>query len=95
MTAWEIGRLAQSGRIGISMPARTWFFAVTSAAGTEVVPVDADIALAATELPGEFHRDPADRFLVATARHFDVPIVTRDAAILDYAAAGHVRALPC
>jgi PIN domain nuclease of toxin-antitoxin system len=95
ITAWEIGRLAGSGRIGLSMPARTWFLATTAQAGMQVVPLDAEIALAATDLPGEFHRDPADRFLVATARSLGVPIVTRDAAILAYAASGHVRALAC
>jgi PIN domain nuclease of toxin-antitoxin system len=91
ITAWEIGRLAGSGRIGLSMPARTWFLTTTAQASMQVVPLDAEIALAATEL----HRDPADRFLVATARSLDVPIVTRDAAILAYAASGHVRALAC
>lgn len=95
VTAWEIGRLAGSGRIRLSMPAKTWFFSVTADAGIGVIPLDAQIALAATELPGEFHRDPADRFLVATARALDVPIVTRDAAILAYAASGYVRALAC
>jgi PIN domain nuclease of toxin-antitoxin system len=51
--------------------------------------------LAASFLPGDFHNDPADRFLVATARVMGVALLTRDRKILDYAAAGHVRAIAC
>ncbi|RWK44330.1 MAG: VapC toxin family PIN domain ribonuclease, partial [Mesorhizobium sp.] len=32
---------------------------------------------------------------IATARAFDLTLVTRDQSILDYARAGHVRALAC
>jgi PIN domain nuclease of toxin-antitoxin system len=46
-------------------------------------------------LPGELHADPADRLLIATARQLGVPLVTRDRRILDYAAQGHVDAIPC
>jgi PIN domain nuclease of toxin-antitoxin system len=46
-------------------------------------------------LPGELHNDPADRLIVATARAMRVPIVTRDAPILRYAAAGYVAAMEC
>ena len=46
-------------------------------------------------LPGDFHNDPADRIIVATARALDFVVVTRDRAILDYAKQGYVRALAC
>jgi len=38
--------------------------------------------------------DPADRFIVATARRLDAVLLTRDAAVLEYGAAGHVKARP-
>jgi PIN domain nuclease of toxin-antitoxin system len=47
------------------------------------------------ELPDLAHRDPTDRMLIATARAHDLILVTRDRAILAYAAAGHVRAVAC
>lgn len=47
------------------------------------------------ELPDLTHRDPADRMLIATARAHDLTLITRDRAILHYAAAGHVRAIAC
>jgi PIN domain nuclease of toxin-antitoxin system len=42
-----------------------------------------------------FHADPADRLLVATARALPATLITRDAKILSYSKAGHVRALAC
>ena len=47
------------------------------------------------ELPDLAHRDPADRMLIATARAHDLTLITRDRAILAYAALGHVRAIEC
>ena len=46
------------------------------------------IAAEAYRLPGEFHRDPADRILVATARLESWTLLTADRRILDYP---HVR----
>ena len=63
--------------------------------GIRFVPLDYAMAAHSQTLPGGFHRDPADRFLVATARILDVPLVTRDERILAYARAGHVRAIAC
>jgi PIN domain nuclease of toxin-antitoxin system len=40
-------------------------------------------------------RDPADRIIAATARAFDMTLVTRDRPLLDYADAGHLKALAC
>ena len=41
-----------------------------------MLPLTAEIAVQADEL--ELHSDPADRFIVATALHHDVPLVTKD-----------------
>lgn len=99
VTAWEIGLLAQTSRTGgglkITGEASDWFRASCRNARLQPLPLSADAALAATVLPEPFHRDPADRFLVAQARHGALAIVTRDRAILDYAAAGHVLAIAC
>lgn len=96
-SAWEVGLLARRGR-GPStfLPdADAWFAQFLEKPGLTVSPLTPQIAIAASHLPGEFHNDPADRFIVATARARGAVVVTRDRAILDYAAAGHVRALAC
>ena len=48
-----------------------------------------------SNLPGDLHRDPADRIIIATARELGMTILTRDRMILDYAARGHVSAMAC
>ena len=43
-----------------------------------------EVAVAACQLPGDFHRDPADELIVATARTLNLPLLTADAKILAY-----------
>ena len=94
ITAWEIGMLAARGRFKSSLP-RSAGFAACSTPGVKLADISADILIASSFLPGNLRRDPADRILAATAREFDWILVTRDAALLDYAAEGHIRALAC
>ncbi len=61
-------------------------------AGLRVLPVSHEVLIASTRLPGDMHRDPADRIIVATAREHGLALYTHDKAILRYAAAGHVSA---
>lgn len=68
-------------------------------AGVQILPLSADVIIASTALPlwkhrdGREHRDPADRFLVATARKHGLTLVTADEEILAYGKQGHVRTL--
>ena len=98
VSAWELGMLSRplsgSPRVRLAPSPERWFNQVLAKPGLTDAPLSVAIALAASALP-EFHRDPADRLLVATARALNVPIVTRDRKILDYAEAGHVKAVAC
>jgi PIN domain nuclease of toxin-antitoxin system len=38
--------------------------------------------MAAYALPKDFHRDPADRILAATAKHLNLTLITADERIL-------------
>jgi PIN domain nuclease of toxin-antitoxin system len=62
-----------------------WLAAVETIPSVVFVPVDNEVGVKSVVLPGEFHRDPADRIIVATARHFSVPLVTADERIRNYA----------
>jgi len=64
-----------------------------SAPGLSVEPLLPQIAVEAYTLPDGFHRDPADRLIVATARVAGAALMTRDRRILDYAARGHLTAI--
>jgi PIN domain nuclease of toxin-antitoxin system len=54
-----------------------------------------DIAIDSAHLPLPLHGDPADRLMIATARHLGMPIVTRDRQIAACAAAGHIQVIGC
>jgi len=98
ISAWEIGMLSspKPGRVIAFLPdPATWFARFSAGPGIRTAAFTAEIAIAASQLPEPLHGDPADRLLIATARSLTLPIVTRDAKILAYAAAGHVSAIPC
>lgn len=98
VSAWEIGLLGAARRkhpVQFLPDAKTWFARLLAQAGIRLAPFTPEIAIELSELPGNFHADPGDRLLVATARALGVPIVTRDRHILAYARAGHVRAIAC
>ena len=84
ITAWEIALLLEKGRITLSMGIDDWLDTVEEIEGVRIVPVDVATAVESTRLPGEFHKDPADRMIVALARHFNAVLVTADEKINDY-----------
>ena len=91
VSVWEIGMHAARGRIQLAMPLRAWVDNALSVPGIRLVSVDAAVAAESTLLPGEPQGDPADRFLIATARIHGVALATRDERILGYAKQGHLR----
>ena len=94
-TARERAMLSSKHKLTSPLTPKIWFDRLASRPEVEVVPLTSDILIESSFLPGTIHRDPADRIIIATARALDLTIITRDRLILDYAAKGHVRALPC
>ena len=93
ISIWELAMLEMKGRIVFSMDLTEWVKRAIAAPGFSLAPLTPDIAIDSTRLPGEFHGDPADRILVATARILNAEILTRDQKILGYARQKHVRAV--
>lgn len=91
-SAWEIALLEQAGRIRLGMPPEKFLEIAKEDGGLQVVPMSARILIESVRLPGKLHRDPADRILAATARESGLTLVTRDDAVLEYAAEGHLKA---
>lgn len=89
---FEVGALHTAGKIHLSMPIELWIDSSIERGGLRLTAVTRPIAVDGGLIPVTALRDPIDRMLVATARHLDVPLVTRDGPILDYAhATGLVR----
>ena len=84
ITAWEIAMLVENKRLVLSMDVDSW---LSTAAEIETVRfwhVDVEIATKSVRLPGDFHKDPADGMIVATARKLAAPLVTKDQKIQAY-----------
>lgn len=84
ISAWEIAMLVAHGRLVLSMDVSSWLATVAEIEAVRFFPVDVEIAAKSVELPGEFHKDPADRMIVTTARKLAVPLLTKDDKILNY-----------
>jgi PIN domain nuclease of toxin-antitoxin system len=84
ITAWELALLTKAGKLTLAVPLSEWLTAAALIPCVEFVPVDTNIAVESVMLPDPLHRDPADRIIVATARHLNAPLVTRDERLRAY-----------
>ncbi len=91
MSIWEIALLVRKRRMTLSTPIEKWVDIAMSFQNFKLVDLDSQIGIEANNLPGFFHEDPADRIIVATSRILDIPLITCDQKILDYARQGFVR----
>ena len=80
----EIARLLMVGTVSLSEPLTSWVSETLRALECGTMEISHQIAIEAYSLPGDFHKDPADRILVATARIYDLTLVTMDERILQY-----------
>jgi len=84
ISCWEIAKLVEYGRLELPSPLEEWFEQALSYPGVQLLALTPEIAVESTRLPGEFHRDPADQIIVATARVYGCPLVTSDDKIVNY-----------
>ena len=84
ISAWEVAMLAKAGRLALTMEAEAWLDTIAQVRAIRFVPVDVGISIQSVQLPGEFHKDPADRIIVATARRHSAPLISADMKIRDY-----------
>ena len=84
ISLWEIGMLEKKQRIILEMPCQEWIKQSLALTHLRIQPLTPEIATEACQLPGNFHEDPADRMIVATARVEGLTLLTRDKRILEY-----------
>ena len=93
ITPWEIAMLVAKNRLTFACDVQTWLDDALSQPGISLAPLLPAIAVDSTRLPGTMHADPADRIIVATARHFHATLITTDTQLLAYGRTGHVSVL--
>ena len=81
ISLWEFGNLVGMGRIVIDGTIEDWLSVAASPATVKIQPITPAIVAEMNRLPDSFHRDPADRLIVATARALNLQLATKDRKI--------------
>ncbi|MFN0035246.1 MAG: type II toxin-antitoxin system VapC family toxin [Saprospiraceae bacterium] len=90
ISLWEIAKLVEHQKLSLNLPVLDWINVALTHPKIQVIPLHPEIIVASTQLPGTFHKDPADQIIVATAMYLNVPLLTKDAKILAYS---HVNSI--
>ena len=77
ISGFEIAIKVAKGKLKLPSPPRDWFRKVVEHHGLSVLPLELNACMAAAELP-PIHDDPCDRFIIATAKLNNLPVVTAD-----------------
>ena len=81
LSIWEAMLLIERKRLEVDRPGESWVREALERAPVLEAPLNGEVVLASRRLKTR-HRDPVDRFLVATAQVFDLTLVTADATLL-------------
>ena len=84
ISAWEIAMLVERERLVLSLDVDSWLGKINEIDAIRFQAVNNKIAIESVRLPGEFHKDPADRIIVATARTMGLALITADEKIQAY-----------
>ena len=81
VSTWELLILIEKGRVSVDRDPVTWVAEVSRTVALREAPLTHEVAVESrvVDLP---HQDPADRFLAATARVYDLTLVTADPRLL-------------
>lgn len=90
ISCWEVCKLVKVNRLVLRHPVADWIDQALAYPGIRLLYLTPRIAIESTQLPGPFHRDPADQIIVATARVRTCSLLTADGRILGYP---HVKTL--
>ncbi|MFN8439950.1 MAG: type II toxin-antitoxin system VapC family toxin [Caldilineaceae bacterium] len=90
ISCWEVAKLVEVGRLAFSCPVQEWIDQALDYPGIQLLELTPRIAVESTQLPGTFHRDPADQIIVATARVLSLPLFSFDEKIDNYPHVNHV-----
>ena len=82
ISVWEFLLLLEKGRLEVDGPPEQWISRAYAAAPFREAPLTVEIALA-TRSTGLPHRDPADNFIIATAKVLNLTLVTSDERLCD------------
>ena len=83
ISAWEIARLMKEGKVFIPNDAAGFVTDLKEQYDLAAISPSDDIMIRAAQLP-DFHKDPADRIIIATSLAYDLTVVTGDGKFPQY-----------
>lgn len=87
VSCWELAQLIRKKRIILPIPVKEWVELATI--NVEILSLNKEIALLAETLPFH-HKDPADRFIIATSLFYQMPIISLDTIFPQYQEISHL-----
>jgi PIN domain nuclease of toxin-antitoxin system len=84
ISIWEFAMMVTRGRIKLSISPDEWLEYAINKTGITILYLNSKIALESCNLPGDFHKDPADRIIVAATRVSRSKLITKDQKIIEY-----------
>jgi PIN domain nuclease of toxin-antitoxin system len=83
ISLWEVAALVSLRRVRLRLPLREWLEAAVAPPLVRRVSISPAVAAEVAILPDSFHRDPADRIIVASARTSGATLLTQDRRIIE------------
>ena len=83
ISCWEVAKLVEKKRLQLTYSVDEWLHIALSYPGVQLLPLTVPILIQSTQLK-DFHNDPADQIIVATAKIYQSPLLTADKKILNY-----------
>jgi PIN domain nuclease of toxin-antitoxin system len=90
ISIWELAKKIEKAQLVLDRPLDQWLDLATTVPGLHLAELTRPILVESCQLPQPFPGDPADQIIVATARHEEAVLVTKDRKIRGYS---HVRSL--
>ncbi len=84
MSCWEVAMLVAKRRLELDRDVEVWVDQALKLPKIQLIPLAPALAVKSTRLESEFHGDPVDRILVATAKEYGCPILSKDKRIRAY-----------
>lgn len=94
ISLWEAQMRIARGRISVTLPFEQWIREAARPDLVTIIPIDTNVAIALQELPENFHGDPADRLILASALSRNYELATRDRALLSSKLVRHWKTKP-
>lgn len=94
ISLWEIAMLKFKKRINVYEPIHDFLVSISNIEGMLIKDITPEIAAESVSLMDDFHGDPSDRIIVATAKCYGATLITADGKILNWASLGHIKSLP-